>query len=366
MPIGWPSCFVMRSGNNLVDFVSVIIGRLTLLALWRKQLFAADSHHNRRSCVNLQRFSLSTLATMFTNAHATATLTEVEADEDQVNVYIGPHWPGFANLRYLFVFGDSYSDVGYSSDPNSPPTDENPLGVEFPGQTWAEEDAPNWVGYLATEFNKSRLLVFDYALSGAIARDLCHRQVERSFLKGAGNQAARPESAKEWNAGNALFVSWIGINDIGRGWSSKTSLDILFEAQEMLYDAGARNFLFIDIPPMNRAPAVQLARASIDTLYTSWNTQLSSRIAQFVKNHPEEVSAFRFFAFDTFNQMLDNLEMYGFDPKDVRKPAGSVWVDHLHPTSAVHKVVGEQVASFLDGIPGKIQSQAQGLKSGVH
>ncbi|KDQ09579.1 carbohydrate esterase family 16 protein [Botryobasidium botryosum FD-172 SS1] len=301
---------------------------------------------------------------MFNNLITTATLTEVDADEDQVNVYVGPHWPGFASLRYLFVFGDSYSDVGYNSDLCTPPSDENPLGVVFPGQTYAEDDAPNWVGYLATEFNKSRFLVYDYAVGGAVTRHLRFEQVEREFLKGAGSRDSDSKAARpKWNAGNSLFVSWIGINDLGRGWSSAAALDLLFEAQEMLFEAGARNFLFIDIPPINRSPAASLARAaSVDPLYKSHNTQLSSRIARFVKSHPE-ISAFQFYAYDMFNQMLDNPEMYGFNPKDVRKAGGSVWVDHLHPTSAVHKVIAENVASFLYEIEGKSQPEAQFSKS---
>ena len=32
------------------------------------------------------------------------------------------------------------------------------------------------------------------------------------------------------------------------------TLDELFEEQELLYQAGARNFLFIDVPPIHRSP----------------------------------------------------------------------------------------------------------------
>lgn len=33
-------------------------------------------------------------------------------------------------------------------------------------------------------------------------------------------------------------------------------LGTLFELQEQLYAVGARNFLFIDLPPMNRTPGM--------------------------------------------------------------------------------------------------------------
>lgn len=34
-----------------------------------------------------------------------------------------------------------------------------------------------------------------------------------------------------------------------------TANETLFEAQETLYKAGARNFLIIDVPPMHRSPS---------------------------------------------------------------------------------------------------------------
>ncbi|KDQ09578.1 carbohydrate esterase family 16 protein [Botryobasidium botryosum FD-172 SS1] len=308
---------------------------------------------------------------------------DVVAAENFGTVHLGPYWPGFSGLRYLFIFGDSYSSVGYNNNRAnsaiSHPNDTNPLGVKFPGQTWTEAGTPNWVGYLVAEFNKSKLLVFDYAVGGATAHDpqsklallrdvatpVCSparapvssttsgsfQSLGKAFLDGAGNKAARPRWAKGWNASNALFVSWIGINDIGRGWPSELSLDALFEAQEALYDAGARNFLFIDVPPMNRSPAVPLARAPVDAPYTSWNTQLSVRLTQFIEDHREGASVFRVSAFGIFHHLLDNPELHGLDSAGVRKAGGMVWMDKLHPTSAVHKIIAGRVAAFLEGIP---------------
>ena len=71
-------------------------------------------------------------------------------------------WNGYSKLEYLIVLsatsllnrldfywtsdisGDSYSDVGYSPH-ESPPNDIEPLGVPFPGITFADSDGPNWV-----------------------------------------------------------------------------------------------------------------------------------------------------------------------------------------------------------------------------
>lgn len=36
---------------------------------------------------------------------------------------------------------------------------------------------------------------------------------------------------------------------------SDTTIMALFEVQDKLYKTGARNFLFIDVPPIERSPA---------------------------------------------------------------------------------------------------------------
>jgi hypothetical protein len=90
---------------------------------------------------------------------------------------VSPSWKGFSEIRYLFILygifapalrvspphadrlpkyavyqyshksfsGDSYSEtVGRYSAPQRTPTDEFPLGVPWPGDTYSGE--PNWVG----------------------------------------------------------------------------------------------------------------------------------------------------------------------------------------------------------------------------
>lgn len=122
--------------------------------------------------------------------------------------------------------GASNSDVGYnSSEPT--PSDEEPLGVKYPGETWSEPGSPNWVGiaqirlqltlirtawprmksisgqvgFIAKEFNGSPLLVFDYAVGGHVVDPGVVSQIRRQFLPGAGG---RPDWAK-WAPNDSLF-----------------------------------------------------------------------------------------------------------------------------------------------------------------
>lgn len=123
--------------------------------------------------------------------------------------------------------GDSYSDVGYRGQPNNRPTQNNPLGIPFPGLTWNETGQPNWVGHLVKKRDASQpLLVYDYAVGGHTI-DGIRQQVRSYYAKDIG---AKGEGT-DWTAHDTLFgrhtrslpshcseghpytVVWIGIND---------------------------------------------------------------------------------------------------------------------------------------------------------
>ncbi len=99
-----------------------------------------------------------------------------------------------------FYSGDSYSDVGYTRR-SSHPTPEEPLGVEYPGNTFAEWNKPNWVGYLIKEFTPGRqILVYDFAVGGQLSSGVIN-QIDRGFLPYAGK---KPDW-DPWNAVDTLF-----------------------------------------------------------------------------------------------------------------------------------------------------------------
>jgi phospholipase/lecithinase/hemolysin len=80
--------------------------------------------------------------------------------------------------------------------------------------------------------------------------------------------------------------------------------------------------------------------------YNSWNAALGKTAETFASRH-EDVTVLIYSSHATFTKILDNPEKYGFNAADVRKPWASVWVDQLHPTSKVHRVVAQDVAEFL-------------------
>lgn len=152
------------------------------------------------------------------------------------------------------------------------------------------------------------------------------------------------------------------------------SLEVLFKAQEDLYEVGARNFLFIDVPPIDRSPAgehyycspriincyimsvLQFVGPGSDRSmprYQKWNDGLRSSVATFASNHAE-VSALYFSSHKTFSRILDEPWQHGFTAHDAEKEAGKgIWADRLHPTSKMHDFVAKDLTSFLASVVAK-------------
>ena len=88
----------------------------------------------------------------------------------------------------------------------------------------------------------------------------------------------------------------------------------------------------------------------MQTTFESWNMSLYEAIERFCAAH-DDVSVFLFSAFKAFDSLLDRPETFGLKAEDVRQFNGTVWFDHIHPTSQVHDFIANHVAIFLTGIP---------------
>lgn len=79
--------------------------------------------------------------------------------------------------------------------------------------------------------------------------------------------------------------------------------------------------------------------------YEDWNNALGSALSQFASSHPE-ATTFIFSSWDTFIPILDSPTGHGFKTTDPMMSRGGIWLDGLHPTSVVHKILAEDIAKF--------------------
>ncbi|KAJ6538862.1 hypothetical protein DFH09DRAFT_1176448 [Mycena vulgaris] len=261
-------------------------------------------------------------------------------------------WPGYSSCKDLFIFGDSYSAIGFAAN-LPPPKKVDRKSVPFKGLTYADMDGTNWVGYLLTEHDPHPdLLVHDYAAGGARVPALgrgaaVETQVNKNFLEGYAMDSTA--AALPWDAAHSLFVTWVGINDCAYAQTHADTLELLFSLEEKLYEAGARVFLFVDVPPIARTPAGVKAASDISATYINWNAELCLSVAKFASAHPD-ARILTFSAFDCFMRILDHPKEHGIKPKDVSAAGGSVWRDNLHPTSKIHQIFAQDLAAFLRGL----------------
>jgi len=108
-------------------------------------------------------------------------------------------------------------------------------------------------------------------------------QVESEFIPGYTGSSSKAK----WSGDDTVFAVWIGINDIGNSyWNGKNATDalnakifsVISGLVDKIYAAGGRNFVFINVPPLDRTPlivpqgvdAVALSKADV----AAWNQKV--------------------------------------------------------------------------------------------
>ncbi|KAJ7641128.1 hypothetical protein FB45DRAFT_899494 [Roridomyces roridus] len=278
----------------------------------------------------------------------------------------GPASTPTSAVTYWFPFGDSYTTTGFLTNETLPSVG-NPLGnPPFPGFTGGGGE--NYVGYDTVTYNASTILTYNYAYGGATINSslvapylptvLSLIDQVNEFLAGAGT---KPSSAP-WTSQNSLFSVWIGINDIGNSYyvsqNQSAFADLLlseyFAQVQELYTAGARNFLFINVPPMDRSPLMIAEGTSATSLeagiITSFNTKLAAKTAAF-KASNSGVKTWTWDAWTEFSTILNSPTTYGFVDAVSFGNTGDFWGNNYHPGPAAHQIFASKIAALLANTP---------------
>ncbi|KAK2754558.1 hypothetical protein FQN54_006959 [Arachnomyces sp. PD_36] len=268
-------------------------------------------------------------------------------------------YPGFDKIGQLFTFGDSYSQTGFEPADGAQPSAENPIGnPELPGDTSA--NGPNWIDYLTVEYNQSTLLTYNFAYSGAtVAKSVVDSTVDVSSqvhdqylpVYGSGSESKYPDPT---NA--EILKAYSGL-------------------VEELYRSGARNFFFLNVPPIDRSPLVlelgedhQKLQAEDISSYNKGVFELATNLS----NNHQDTTVFYYDTNTLFSDVLDDpskypeTALYKSTTKYCEKyesgtpspdtfyeecgfPANEYfWKDSLHPTDPIHKALAKGLASMLE------------------
>lgn len=157
------------------------------------------------------------------------------------------YWPGFANIKNIFAFGDSYTSTGFNIS-GTQPKSGNPFGdPSFSGKT--SSNGPNWLEFLAARYNASEVMTYNLAYAGAttdaaLAKPIFPKdarsfsnQVRDDFFPTYGSRGRVDAKLRNvWGAEDSLFSIFIGINDVLRthGTTDEKLVHTIFEEYEML------------------------------------------------------------------------------------------------------------------------------------
>ncbi|KAF8181809.1 hypothetical protein BJ912DRAFT_605219 [Pholiota molesta] len=304
-------------------------------------------------------------STTTTTTKPTTTTTTTPKTTTSTATSSTPSPTGASKANYWFNFGDSYSQTGFN-DTSTLPNAANPIGnPPFPG--YSATGGANWVGYLTATNNKSLIYTYNYAYGGATIDATLVAPYETTVLSVTDqvneflSTAASKPASTPWTSANSLFSVWIGVNDIGnsyyasgdRGAFSDTLLNAEFALIQKLYNAGARNFLWGNVPPIDRSPMMLAqaasAQATEKAVILDFNSRLATKIAQFQANNTG-VTTFLWDANTQFNTILNSPGTYGFqDATSYGSAATMFWGNNYHPSTYANVFFGQEIGQTVLG-----------------
>ena len=84
--------------------------------------------------------------------------------------------------------------------------------------------------------------------------------------------------------------------------------------------------------------------------FDEWNELLRVRAKEFAEKHPDS-TVIVYSSWATFSKVLDDPKEFGMEDGDQQKMNGTIWFDHIHPTSKMHGVIATDVEALLKTVP---------------
>jgi thermolabile hemolysin len=274
--------------------------------------------------------------------------------------------PG-TGIDRVVAFGDSLSDTHnlYNASRRLMPNSASWFAGRF-------TNGRNWVEYLAADLH---VPLYDWAVGGVGVSD--RRVFPWADIPGVLSQARQWRSATRadpsYDPGRTLFTVLVGGNDLI--YFDTPVEQILAKEQEtlqVLIDGGARNILVLNLPDVSRAPIFRLEPGADDVAekVREVNLGLATMIASMQRQYGARLDIQLFDTNALFTRLFDDPGAYGFRNitescldinrkgmsnflesharrPDCHDPDTFVFWDILHPTTRTHRILADQVATFV-------------------
>ncbi len=262
---------------------------------------------------------------------------------DNGNLYIGTSALGFPTPG-----PPQYATGEYTDGTSSVPSTNGPLGL--------------WVEQLAQKMNLPAPVPFaketgglNYAVGGAVTgHNPQWTPTSLTQIPAVTDQLTLFTEQHPTPPSNALYVFWAGSNDILNNPSTASTQATAAVANiqgniNTLAAAGAKYFLWVDLPPLGLIPeAYNTANSPVfNAAAAAYNTAWSSAISQLKAAHPD-ITIVGVDVYTLFLQIAVNPALYGYtnitsaaQGQANVNPNTYVFWDQLHPTTVGHEDVME-------------------------
>ena len=270
--------------------------------------------------------------------------------------------------KEIVVFGESNSDVGNYYILSGSPAD----------YAWFTDgrigNGPQWTDYLASYYkhvpgmSPSLAGGSGYATAGA----------DTSYGAGCNGLGSTGQQVMEYlsaypqisGTGNKLFVIWGGANDIVFCGETDMAVPVgnIVSQIGMLFDAGGRQFLVLNMIPIGHTPLGLAGTGSPNEEWTesveAFNDELPAQLTAFKCDNP----AAHIYAMDVHQMFMDVLadpESYGYlnitdGAFDVGgDPDTHLWWDFAHTTTGFNALIAEEAQHLLSHHRGGLRCNAK-------
>jgi phospholipase/lecithinase/hemolysin len=262
----------------------------------------------------------------------------------------------------------NYSDYRFTDDTNTSPAANLYVG------TWHEQLEKTFLGLAVAKNSLDGGT--DYAFGGATTKDGTQDRtiINNPFPFGGGDFSITIDNmGKQINDylashaadPNALYILWGGGNDLFDDFSAQNVTDTATRVGMLmirLANAGARNFLIPNVPPLGAVPnsfGDPNRVAGLDQASASYRTQLSSAVGSVVKGFAGNGITIHLYNLDVWLgliRVLGQPAKYNFvntidsaqDASGVNPDQYLFW-DDIHPTTGGHHELANEANRLLSG-----------------
>jgi len=258
----------------------------------------------------------------------------------------------YDEITNLIVFGDSHSSVS----------------VNFNDMSYRNNTI--WKKWPLHLINIHKATLWNYAISRSsiVVKNLKNRyngeinDFQNQYNIFMNNMSIGKRFNKNWNSTSTLFAVWIGANDVKRikeKYERLTKLQkVYFKILENLYNAGARNFLLINILPLEKAAAYYYHPDQLN-IYLKKNVfNFNKYLIENSKKFFSKFSDINLFYYDInkkLTNIIDNCNKYMFkncisawiENKNLNMEE-FLWADMTHISDKANEILAKSIDELLN------------------